>query len=302
MNESSLLALRATNGPQKPDAATTGNIIKSTFSRLMSAANDRTERFATEIVNAPQTGPCPKCTVPGQSLDSDATLDESVRHNRLRPVYVVCDHCAAEAHRQERMARFGVPTRVRHATLENFEFHGEVDDRRKQAEAITAIQKFIADPKKIFLCLLGSSGAGKGHLAAGAVRECVPVGASESNAARWYSHPSLIDEAYTHSLETRPGFIGRLARTPVLVLDEMGTKNMTSDTVEIFYKLLDRRYEEGWTQQRKTILIGNIPLRTTDEKKIALLPIIGGSRIESRFVPTATVIYPRWDDYRKKMK
>lgn len=277
-----------THDPHRtPDRlATAQQIIAERFSSMMSLADQREQRFRTEMESAPATGQCPNCGAAGQPMDEPETLELSVRHNLLKPIYLACDHCMAEAKVQERMASYGVPRRVRHATLENF----TITDPRQET-ALDAVRIWLLERTSLFLLLLGTCGAGKGHLAAAAVRRF-------RASATWITHAGMIDGLYGIPLDYRPGYIGRLQRIPLLVIDEMGGKAMTSDTPETFYKILDRRYEEGL----KTILIGNIPLRSKDETKPCLISLTGGERMESRLLQTGTSVSCRWADYRNPSK
>jgi DNA replication protein DnaC len=265
------------------DPASTQSIIERTFLGMMSACDQRTARFRRELETICPTGPCPACTAQGQPLDESESLELSVQRNRLMPVYVVCGHCMAEAQRQEMLARYGVPRRVRHATFENF-----IVTDPKQQTALDAVAWWLRERESLFLFLIGSCGAGKGHLAAAAVRR-------SAVSATWTTHADLIDGYHGLPMERRPGYIGRLQRVPLLILDEIGGKNATSDTAEIFYKILDRRYDEGL----KTILIGNIPYRQgTDTTKPSIISLCGDDRIESRFAQTGKVVPCKWKDYR----
>lgn len=265
------------------------------FASMMEGANRRTIQFETELEDAPQTGNCPKCGEAGQSLDMAESIDESVRRNRMVALYADCGTCEAEKRTQEWLARMNVPGRVQHATLQNYEAA-----TLEQKCALADVKRFLTDREKVFLCLLGSCGTGKGHLAAAVMRT---MRTGLGNIGQWIEHATLVNDCYSRTLEMRKAYLDRLAKLPILVLDEMGGKTMTADTPEIFYSLLTQRYENNL----KTVLTGNIPYRakTVNGKKVEgmnLLDLIGGERIDSRFKATVTMITCQWEDYRKPKK
>jgi DNA replication protein DnaC len=277
------------DSPEPTPAADSAAILTAKLEAMMAIATEREARFATELdatlerTPAFLLGPCPSCRTVGR-LDRDATLNESVAHNRLILAYQVCEACDREAAMQERLARMGVPRRVRGATFANYEVYDP-----RQAQVLEAVRAWVRDPERWLLCLLGSYGAGKGHLASAAVR-------AYGMTASWITHPNILNDYYGTPFEHRPKFKNRFKRFPFLVLDEMGTKAKTADTEELFFDILNLRHEEGL----KTILIGNVPLRS--EKGLNLLDLIGGERMASRMASSATVLTCRWEDYRTRAR
>jgi|GEM_PF-3587430 len=257
-------------------------IIADIFRRMSRRADSRIAKFRTEMLALDETGPCAKCGRAVVALDESETLEASVMHNTLRPVYAVCVPCEGEAYEQERLARCGVPRRVRGATFANYETYDA-----RQTDAVAAVQAWVRDPGKWLLMLLGSSGTGKGHLAAAAVRAL-------RKTALWTSHCDLVNGYHGLDFQKRPRFILRHRSHPVMVIDEMGAKNRTADTEELFFGILDLRYDENV----KTILIGNIPWKTTREGMPDIYSLIGASRAESRIATESTTVVCKWADYR----
>lgn len=129
----------------------------------------------------------------------DASLEEAVRANAVVVVHRLCDPCLAEGAMRDRLARYGVPRRVRHATFENFQTDGSLE----KLEAVQSVRRWIEEDELIFLTLFGAYGAGKGHLAAAAIRK---LGMS----ARWLSHADLMDGYHALDYPGRPRYLNRI--------------------------------------------------------------------------------------------
>lgn len=253
---------------------------------LMAAEAERREAQFVPLVDDPavQDGPCPDCGLPAP-LDREKSLEESSSRMGLRLVYDACNACQAEKRTRRELARAGVPSRVHGAKFENYEIYDE-----RQKEAVRQIRAWIKDPEKAFLLLLGSCGAGKGHLAAAACRAFL------GSSIKWRTHDEFIGKCHALDFSDREDYLDSLSGAGLLILDEMGGRSATADTPERFYRVLDKRYD----RKKKTILIGNIPLRS--EKGTSILSLTGDDRMESRIVETGVVIGCRWGDYRKRSR
>lgn len=258
-------------------------LINRAFESMMTAADKRAEHYSEALAKATESGRCPNCSTEGQPLDFDDSLLRSVEKNRVVRSYKVCDRCATEAKAFARLARMGVPRRVRHATLENYQV-----STPDQGKVIERLRDWLSDANQLNLVLIGKCGTGKGHLAAAIVKEL-------DRPARWTHHAEIVSSYHAEEFNNRPQLLSRYQRIPVLVIDEMGGKGMTTDTPEIFYSILNERDDKGLV----TILIGNIPYRSKDERRPSILSIIGAERAESRFFAGTTVIPCRWEDFRK---
>jgi chromosomal replication initiation ATPase DnaA len=140
------------------------------------------------------------------------------------------------------------------------------------------------------LMLIGQPGTGKGHLASAIVRYL-------RRSFEWRTHVDLVNEFHGLDFQERVKYVGQFRRVPVLVIDEMGGKNLTADTEELFFSILNLRYEEGL----KTLIVGNIPWRTKVPGKLDMASIVGSARAESRFADTlATTINCQWEDARTR--
>lgn len=252
----------------------------------MAAEAEKREAPFVEMLNNPEIhdGPCPQCALPSP-LDRDKTLEESSCRQELRLFYAVCDACKLEGRIQRDLKNSGVPSRVIKSTFENYAIY---DDRQK--DAIRQIKAWVKDPEKVFLLLLGSCGTGKGHLAAATSRSF------RSEKIKWCTHDEFIGKCHSLDFHDREDYLDSMVDTGLLVFDEMGARTVSADTPERFYRVLDKRYDKG----RKTILIGNIPLRS--DAGTSILSLTGDDRMESRIIETGVVIGCRWGDYRKMNK
>ena len=263
--------------------------LQAAFAAMMDACDQRLERWRPQVEDAPTMGVCPSCATGEGPLDIAESLEESVRRDALALVYAPCDHCEKEAAIREKLARYGVPRRVRHARFSNFETETPAQER-----ALETVREWVRGHKSTesrkewAMLLLGSCGTGKGHLASASIRAL-------GMTAHWTTQADLVAEWHAMDLSRRQDHIRRLKAYPVLVIDEIGGKDASADTAELFVRLLDARYDS----EVPTVLISNLPVRTTREGSLDLLTLLGGDRIESRLKGARKVIC-RWADYRGK--
>ena len=72
---------------------------------------------------------------------------------------------------------------------------------------------------------------------------CCAKPASTDTAARFYKAQDLIDELYASLADRSTAkLLNRLARYPVLVIDELGYLSVNPEQTNAFFNLLDRRY------------------------------------------------------------
>ena len=258
--------------------------IYEKWAALAKEAERREEQFIPQIDAAQrEPGTCPQCSGPSP-LNRDQSLGESGMKQALTLVYDICEWCQRENRILRTLSQSGVPSRVRSATFANYQTYDE-----RQRDAARQIRAWIKDESKVFLLLLGSCGTGKGHLAAAASRAFVGKG------IRWRTHDEFIGKCHSLDFHDREDYLDGLSKAGLLVFDEIGARSVTADTPERFYRVLDKRYDQG----RKTILIGNVPLRSDG---VSILSITGGERMESRIVESGVIVPCLWADYRKMSK
>lgn len=255
--------------------------ISCAMERLQAAwaAND------ARMAALPQEQDCPKHG-PGY-----AKLD--YQQSGTDPIYT-CPECAAEQkaaamvkRRLERLAAAGVPTDAMHATLENFDTErpNVKPEHHTPAKFLTAATAF-RDQRVRNLILCGTPGIGKGHLAAALAIITFDSGKSIA----WADCFKLFREvhaAYGSDNAEPEDITGRLGWVDLLILDELGLRELPADGEEIIFTILDARHKAG----KQTILLGN---KTAAQVKTWL-----GSRISDRLRSGGVIFcYGEWDSMR----
>lgn len=132
-------------------------------------------------------------------------------------------------------------------TLESFPFAKQPGINRRQIRTLAELD-FI--PKAENLVLIGPTGVGKTGLATGILLKALQNGYR----GQFVRAQDLFDEMYA-SLADRSSrkLIDRLARLDLLLIDEMGYLNLKPEQTNIFFKLMEERYN-----RRATIITTNL--------------------------------------------
>lgn len=136
------------------------------------------------------------------------------------------------------------------------------------------------------LLLFGATGTGKTYAAYGAVRALSVSGVR----CRW----SLVTAADIYArLRPRPRIDSEedfesLARTTLLVIDDLGAAKATEWTEEVNYRLINHRYEH----MRPALITSNVPPRE--------LTAAVGERVASRLTEMATRVVLKGVDRRRQ--
>jgi DNA replication protein DnaC len=215
--------------------------------------------------------------VPGGPVEDGPTPDEPGHpeyHRRQRAEWALDRWTAA------------VPPRYRHATA-----------------TVPAVQAWAdlvaADPTTAgSLLLTGTTGTGKTHQAYGALRRIAEAGPSvyeirATTAADMYGllRPKGSERGAEEELR-------RLARVPLLVLDDLGSAKATEWTEEVTYRLINERYNAC----RPTLYTSNLPADSTDRQGVRQGPDLVtalGERIVSRLSQDTTVVPMTGPDRRR---
>ena len=177
--------------------------------------------------------------------------------------------------------------------IEPMYFNKKISDyipqNESQMKAQNAIQKLIADELKKVI-LLGTNGLGKTLLGSIAVQA---VGGAIYSA---YEIGLLVRGSYNNSSEFET--LDRLARLPLLVIDEYEKCKTSKASNDMFSYIFDKRHSRGL----RTVLLSNYHLKKSckkggcDECFETLLT----NDLISRFRQNGEIIEMYGEDYRRK--
>ena len=143
--------------------------------------------------------------------------------------------------------------RIKRATLpeplalETFPFSAQPGVSRREIQGLASLD-FIAARQNVVL--IGDTGVGKTGIAVGLLLKAIQNGHSGS----FVKAQDLFDEMYA-SLADRSTrrFVNRLARIDLLVIDELSYINLKPEQANIFFKLVEERYNK-----KPTIITTNL--------------------------------------------
>lgn len=132
-------------------------------------------------------------------------------------------------------------------TLESFPYKKQPGVNRRQIRTLAELD-FI--PRSENIVFIGPTGVGKTGLASGLLLKALQNGYR----GQFIRAQDLFDDMYA-SLADRSSrkLVNRLARLDLLVIDEMGYLNLKSEQTNIFFKLMEERYD-----RRATIITTNL--------------------------------------------
>ncbi len=203
-----------------------------------------------------------------------------------------CDPGHPAYHRQQR-AEAAV---ARWTTAVPYRYRNAVADR---SEVVHWADRAICDYRSAgFLVLTGAVGNGKTHQAYGALRRIAEAGPKSfqmiaTTAPDLYGllRPGGSDKGTEFELR-------KLARIPLLLLDDLGTEKLSEFTEEATYRLLNERYNECLP----LIVTTNLPVRAATVNGQPTGPDLVsrlGERLSSRLSQTATLVAFTGPDLRR---
>lgn len=241
------------------------------------------EQMRPKVAAARQSIPCPEHPDAGRPIDFDLTCNRSRDAGEFVAAYGPCPRCAAaeaDERRRHFWARRGMPERVINALFKTFDTSGDAAEQKQ--EAVNAVRAWYRR-KGNFLLLVGTTGTGKGHLAAACLRNC--------GAGLWIEHVNMLaDLRASYTLHTTNDLIVTWQEAEMFVLDEFGLSPGGKDEEPMLYQVLAERYDK----RRPTIITSNLDREAFRE---AL-----GYRLLDRVREDCTEVRMKWESWRTKHK
>ncbi len=132
-------------------------------------------------------------------------------------------------------------------TLETFPYKKQPGVNRRQIRTLAELD-FI--PRNENIVLIGPTGVGKTGLASGLLLKALENGYR----GQFVRAQDLFDDMYASLADhSSRKLINRLARLDLLVIDEMGYLNLKPEQTNIFFKLMEERYN-----RRATLITTNL--------------------------------------------
>ena len=171
-------------------------------------------------------------------------------------------------------------------SLEDFDFDHQHAVKRETLAHLGTLDFIAAKENAVFL---GPPGTGKTHLAIGlGIRACqAGHRVAFATAADWIVRLTAAHQAGTLAAE-----LAKLARYPLLVVDEVGYLPFDPDAANLFFQLVSSRYERA-----SLIITSNMPFGRWGE--VFNDDVVAAAMID-RLIHHAEVISLKGDSYRLK--
>lgn len=132
-------------------------------------------------------------------------------------------------------------------TLDTFPFKQQPAVNKMQMMTLSKLD-FIRQYEN--LIFIGKPGVGKSGLAMSLLRQAI----TDGYRGRFYNAQDLLNELYTSLADkTTSKLLNKLLYYDVLVIDELGYLTLTSEQINMFFKLIDMRYHK-----KSTIITTNL--------------------------------------------
>lgn len=208
--------------------------------------------------------------------------------------------CQAERRVIAALRRTGIPTRYEHCTLDNFDAAYPGADR-SLAAAQVQVRGFVANyPLETQgILLVGTIGAGKTHLAAGALKELVTSRGAQGLFCDYREFLRQIQNTYNPQVPaTELELLKPVMDAEVLVLDDLGATRPSEWVWDTVALVLNSRYNND----RTTIITTNypaLPAGAGDQRGETLGDRIG-DRMRSRLIEMCRVVQMTGQDHRER--
>jgi DNA replication protein DnaC len=215
---------------------------------------------------------------------AERARSESWTHEEFLVACLQREVAARESHGGEariRAARF--PTRK---TLEDFDYNHQRSIRRDLIAHLGTLDFVTARENVVFV---GPPGTGKTHLSVGLGLRACQAGhrVSFATAADWVGRL-----AGAHAAGQLEAELAKLARVPLLIIDEVGYVPFEAEAANLFFQLISSRYERA-----SLIVTSNKPFGRWGE--VFGDDVVAAAMID-RLVHHAEVVSLKGDSYRLK--
>jgi DNA replication protein DnaC len=157
-----------------------------------------------------------------------------------------------QAEYRDRQARY-LESRIKNAklpwewTLDTFPFSAQPGIKKSQ---IMTLAKLNFIERRENLIFIGKPGTGKSGVAMGLLRLALINGYR----GRFYNAQDLLNDLYTSLADrTTSRLLKKICNYDVVVIDELGYLTLNTEQINIFFKLIDMRY-----QKKATIITTNL--------------------------------------------
>lgn len=247
---------------------------------------DKHGEFQSALIIGRIWSSCPHCVK--ESFEAEQVrLDEEQRSERVKSW-------------ERRMGQAGIPERFQDRTLQAY--IAQTDRQQQILAACASYANQFSEKRKTGACLMmcGKPGTGKTHLAC-----AIGLHVMEHHRATVLFTTAMrmmrkVKDTYNRDSEkTESQAIAELAFPDLLILDEVGVQFGSDTEKNIFFDVLNERYEK----RRPTIFLSNLPRDDFDRdgKRIAGLRSYLGERIYDRLLEGGLQYLPfNWESYRGK--
>lgn len=211
-------------------------------------------------------------------------------------------HCRCQVERRviASLQRTGIPTRYEHCTLDNFDASFTGADKSLSI-ALLQVRGLVTNYplENLGILLVGTIGAGKTHLAVGALKELVSNRGAQGLFCDYREFLRQIQNTYNPQVPaTELELLQPVMDAEVLVLDDLGATRPSEWVWDTVALVLNSRYNSG----RTTIITTNYPARPAgagDHRAETLGDRIG-DRMRSRLIEMCRIVEMNGEDYREK--
>ena len=221
-------------------------IDAAALDRKLASIAAASQAFENSLRDAPESSECQEC-----GGIAKLAPDASWKAGKLVYDCPTCQRNQKERELGAKIEKVGIPSDVRHATLENFQTNRENVNPAFQSPAsfLDAARQFTAGEKRNAI-FGGTPGIGKGHLAAAIAIQFL----RDDKRVAWMECAKLFRDYHkAYANGTNEQITGWLGGVSLLVLDEICLRALPLDGEEILFAILDQRHKD----RKQTIMLAN---------------------------------------------